>query len=63
MRSIGTLLPQGRPKSGPPLLCVVSVAETAFVIPAKAGIQFLGCRPLLPAFAGTSLPLRKQGQG
>ncbi len=42
---------------------LVSVAEAAFVIPAEAGIQFLGFRPLLDAFAGASLLLRKQGQG
>ena len=34
-----------------------------FVIPAEAGIQLFRSGPLLPAFAGTSLTLRKQGQG
>ena len=42
---------------------LVTVAETVFVIPAKAGIQLFRSGPLLPASAGTSLHLRKQVQG
>jgi len=37
--------------------------ETVFVIPAEAGIGVFHSGPLLPAFAGKSLHLRKQVQG
>ena len=42
---------------------LVPVAETVSVIPAEAGIQLFRSGSLLPAFAGTSLHLRKQMQG